>query len=102
MAINEEVKSVIENSAFISLVTLGADGAPHLIVAGKGKVIGDTVVFGIYKMEITQRNLTVNPNAWIAAATRIAGGPKGYRLAGKAAVKGNQLIFTPEKAESLI
>lgn len=57
MVISKEIKAVIEGSAFLSLVTLGADGTPHPIIAGKGEVIGDAVVFGIYKMETTQKNL---------------------------------------------
>jgi hypothetical protein len=101
MIINEEVKSVIEGSAFLSLVTLCPDGNPHPIIAGKGEVAGGTVVFGIYRMETTQKNLAANPNAWVLAATR-QGGPKGYRLAGTAAVKDKQLIFTPEKVDALI
>ncbi len=101
MIINEEVKSVITGSAFISLVTLSADGTPHPIVTGKGEVAGDTVVFGIYKMEATRNNLGANPNAWVVAATK-DGGPKGYRLTGTAAVKDKHLIFTPAKAEALI
>jgi len=102
MIINEEVKSIIESSAFLTLVTLGADGTPHPIVAGKGEVADDTVVFGIYKMETTQTNLAGNPNAWIVAAARIDGAPKGYRLTGTAKAKDKQLIFIPEKADALI
>lgn len=102
MVINSEVKSVIKNSAFLSLVTLGSDGTPHPIIAGKGEVVNDTIVFGIYKIEKTQKNLAVNPNAWVVAATTIDGNPKGYRLAGTAAAKDKQLIFTPSKAEALI
>jgi predicted pyridoxine 5'-phosphate oxidase superfamily flavin-nucleotide-binding protein len=101
MVINEEMKTVIEGSAFLTLVTLGPDGTPHPIVAGKGTVAGDTVVFGIYKMETTRKNLAVNPNAWVVGATK-DGGPKGYRLSGTAAVSGKQLIFTPVQAEVLI
>jgi uncharacterized protein len=101
MIINEGIKAVIEGSAFISLVTVGVDGAPHPIIAGKGTVDGDTILFGIYKMETTQQNLASNKNAWVLAATK-EGGPKGYRLTGTAEVKEKQLIFTPSKAEALI
>jgi predicted pyridoxine 5'-phosphate oxidase superfamily flavin-nucleotide-binding protein len=101
MVIHEEVKAVIEGSAFVSLVTMGRDNIPHPVVAGRGEVAGDTVVFGIYKMEKTQKNLAENKNAWIVAAT-MDGGPKGYRLCGTAEVRDKQLIFTPAAAEALI
>jgi hypothetical protein len=101
MVIDDDVKKVIEGSAFLSLVTLGEDGVPHPIIAGKGEVAGETVVFGIYKMEVTQKNLSRNSNAWIVGATK-TDGPRGYRLTGTAAVKDKHLIFTPRKAEKLI
>jgi hypothetical protein len=101
MVINDDVKKVIEGSAFLTLVTINADGTPHPIIAGKGQVINDTVVFGIYKMETTQKNLASNNNAWIVGATK-DGGPKGYRITGTAEAKDKQLIFTPTKVDALI
>ena len=101
MVINEEVKKVIEGSAFLSLVTLSIGGTPHPIIAGKGEVVNDKVVFGIYKMETTQKNLMSNKNAWIVGAT-MHGGPTGYRLTGTAEAKDKQLIFTPIKVDALI
>lgn len=101
MVINEDVKKVIEGSAFLSLVTLDADGTPHPIIAGKGEVVNDKVVFGIYKMETTQKNLISNKNAWIVGATK-DDGPKGYRLTGTAEARDKQLIFTPTKIDALI
>ena len=101
MVISKETKAVIEGSAFLSLITLSADGTPHPIIAGKGEVIDDTVVFGIYKMEITQKNLATNINAWVVGAT-MNDSPEGYRLTGTAAVKDKQLIFTPTKVDALI
>jgi hypothetical protein len=101
MIIDDDVKKVIESTAFLSLVTLDPDGIPHPIIAGKGEVSGDTVVFGIYKMEKTQKNLSKNSKAWLVGAT-MTGGPKGYRLSGSAVAKDKQLIFTPDKAEKLI
>lgn len=101
MVLNDDIKSVVKGSAFLSLVTINADGTPHPIVAGKGEVDGDNVVFGIYKMEATQKNLQANKNAWVIAAT-LDGGPKGFRLIGTALVKEKQLIFTATKAEALI
>jgi uncharacterized protein len=101
MTMNEDVKAVVEGSSFLSLVTMNSDGTPHPIVAGKGEVVGDTVVFGIYKMETTQKNLKANKNACVVAAT-MDGGPKGYRLTGTVEAKEKQLIFTPTKTEALI
>jgi hypothetical protein len=101
MVIDNEVKKIIEGSAFLSLVTIGADGLPHPIIAGKGEVSGENIVFGIYKMEVTQKNLLKNNKAWLVGAIR-ADSPKGYRLTGTAAAKDKQLIFTPVTAEKLI
>lgn len=101
MVINEEMKAVIEGSPFLSLVTLGPDGTPHPIVAGKGEVRDGAVVFGIYKMVTTQKNLATNKKAWVIAAIK-DGGPQGYRLKGTAEVDGKQLIFTPEIADPLL
>lgn len=101
MVIDEGIKSVIEGSAFLSLITLGGDGNPHPIVAGKGEVQGDSVVFGIYKMETTQKNLAANKSAWLIAAT-MENGPKGYRLSGTAEARDKQLIFTPFGVDALI
>jgi hypothetical protein len=100
MVIQDEVKAVIEGSEFLSLVTVSEDG-PHPIVAGKGEVVGDTIVFGIYKMETTQKNLAANKSAWVIAATK-KDGSKGYRLIGTAEAKDKQLIFTPTRAEALL
>ena len=101
MVINEDVKNVIEGSAFLTLVTVNADGSPHPIIAGKGQVVNDTVVFGIYKMEVTQKNLMSNKNAWVVGATKVEGA-KGYRLIGTAEAKDKQLIFTPTNVDALI
>jgi hypothetical protein len=104
MVINDDVKRVVEGSAFLSLVTVNSDGTPHPIIAGKGEVSGGDVVFGIYKMEATQKNISSDSRAWVVAAT-IDGGPtkaKGYRLAGTAKASGKQLIFTPERADPLL
>ncbi|HZK25654.1 MAG TPA: pyridoxamine 5'-phosphate oxidase family protein [Oscillospiraceae bacterium] len=101
MVINEEVKEVLEGSAFLTLVTVNVDGTPHPIIAGKGQVVNDTVVFGIYKMVITQKNLMSNKSAWVVGATK-AEGAKGYRLTGTAEAKDKQLIFTPTKIDVLL
>lgn len=101
MVLDDEVKQVFESSAFISLVTVDEAGQAHPIIAGKARVSGGTLVFGIYKMEVTQKNLRRSGTAWLVAATT-EGGPRGYRLTGSAAVCGKELIFTPEKTEKLI
>lgn len=101
MILDENVKAVVEAAQFLTLVTVGADGNPHPIIAGSGKVVGDTIVFGIYKMEATQQNLAANKNAWVLAAIR-GDEIKGYRLTGTAEAKDKELIFTPEKAESML
>ena len=99
--ISEEAKNVISKSAFITLVTINPDGSAHPIVAGKGEVQDDKIIFGIYKMEKTQQNLLNSPDAWAAAAVT-EGGPKGYRFAGTAAAEGKQLIFTVSSSEELL
>jgi hypothetical protein len=101
MAIDEKVKNVIAGTPFLSLVTINADGTPHPIITGKAEVVGDTVVFGIYKMETTQKNLKANKNAWVVAAT-MSDGPKGFRLTGTAEPGDKKVVFTPAKIETLI
>lgn len=101
MILNEEIKAVIEGSAFVLLITMNPDGTPHPIATGKGDVDGDHVVFGIYKMETTRKNLEKNQNAWVVAAVK-DGGPQGYRLTGMAEVTEKQVIFTATKAEALL
>ncbi|RNC63200.1 MAG: hypothetical protein AWM53_01586 [Candidatus Dichloromethanomonas elyunquensis] len=101
MVINESVKAVIGGSAFLTLVTVGADGGSHPVILGKGEIVGDTIAFGIYKLETTQKNLAANKSAWVVGCT-MDGGPKGYRLSGTAEAKDKQLIFTAVKADMLI
>jgi hypothetical protein len=100
MIISEDIKKVIENSAFITLVTQCEDGTSHPIIAGKGEVAGDTVLFDIYKMEVTQKNLASYPKAIIVAGSTAE--PIGYRLTGTAMPNGKKLVFCPEKSEKLI
>jgi hypothetical protein len=101
MQINDDMKKVLEGTAFLSLVTIAEDGTPHPIIAGKGQVVGDTVVFGIYKMEVTQKNLLSDKRAWVVGAT-LDGGPHGYRFSGTAQATEKELVFTPEAADILI
>jgi hypothetical protein len=105
MVINEAVKKVIEGSAFLVLVTVNPDGSPHPIIAGKGEVAGDDVIFGVYKMERTRRNIMTNNAAQLLGAT-LSGEPVGYRLKGTAAARegaaGSQLVFTASGADKLL
>jgi hypothetical protein len=64
--------------------------------------VDDAVVFSIYKMEVTQKNLAGNPRAWIVAAMKTEKGPRGFRLAGMAGAEGKKLVFTPTEAQMLI
>lgn len=101
MIITKEIESAIKATAFIPLVTMNADGTPHPIIAGRGEVSGDTIVFGIYKMEQTQKNLSANKSAWAMAAT-MDGKPVGYRLSGTAEADGKHLSFHVARVEQLI
>jgi predicted pyridoxine 5'-phosphate oxidase superfamily flavin-nucleotide-binding protein len=104
--IDEIVKKVIGESAFLVLVTVNPDGSPHPIVAGKGEVEGDNIVFGIYKMENTQRNILANDKAQVLGATVTEDRPLGFRLNGRAAARetaaGKQLVFTALAVDTLI
>jgi hypothetical protein len=101
MLISDEIKRVVAGSAFIALVTLNPDGTAHPIIAGKGEVADDQVIFGIYKMEKTQANLLRDKRAWLVGATK-DDGPKGFRLSGTAEAQGKKLIFTVSNAETLL
>jgi predicted pyridoxine 5'-phosphate oxidase superfamily flavin-nucleotide-binding protein len=104
--IDEIVKKVITESVFLVLVTVNPDGSPHPIVAGKGEVEGDGVVFGIYKMEQTQRNILKNNHVQVLGATVTEDRPLGFRLNGSAAVRQGadrkQLVFTAHTVDTLI
>ncbi len=101
MIITNEIKAVIEHSAFIAIGTVNEDNTAHPIVVGGGKVVDDTVVFGIYKMEITQENLSKRNSMWMLAAI-LGESPKGFRLTGTAKVNDKELVFSVEKAEAMI
>ena len=101
MIVTNEMKSVIEHSSFIALGTMNEDNTTHPIVVGGGKVVDDTIVFGIYKMEVTQQNLVKRNSMWVLAATLDAS-PKGFRFSGTAKANGKELVFSVEKAETMI
>jgi hypothetical protein len=105
MIITDDVKKVIEKSAFLSIVTIGPAGNPHPIIVGKGKVSDDRIVFGIYKMEQTRENLKTNKNVYVLGAVPPESEgkmPTGYRLTGTAEAKDKQLFFTASRVDALI
>ena len=103
MVLTEEIKDVASKAPFIPLVTVSAQGEPHLIVVGKVAEIreGDVLGFGIYKMEVTQQNIKNNGKMQVLIAT-MEGGPKGFRLEGTASIAEKLVLFKAEKAESLL
>ena len=103
MVLNEEIKDVISKAPFIPLVTVSAQGEPHLIVVGKVAETreGDVLCFGIHKMEVTQQNIKNNGKMQVLIAT-MEGGPKGFRLEGTASIVGKLVLFKAEKAEALL
>lgn len=103
MNIPNEIQELIPQAPFVPLVTATQEGEPHLIVVGKVKEVRaeDTLVFGIYKMENTQRNLQ-QTGKMQAVICSLKGGPKGYRLSGTAAAEGKEVLFKVEAIESLL
>jgi len=101
--VTKEIKELISQAPTVSIVTVSNEGEPHLIIVGKvAEVQGDdTLVFGIYKMEVTQQNIRDNGKMQVAIATK-DGGSKGYRLSGKASIEGEQVLFKVGKAELLL
>ncbi|KNZ43464.1 pyridoxamine 5'-phosphate oxidase family protein [Acetobacterium bakii] len=102
MVINEEMKNVIDNSAFLTIVTMCPDGTPHPIIVGGGTVDGDNITVGVYAMKVTQENLKNNDCTMMLAAQMIEGAPKGCRFTGTAKVENGKFVFTATKAEALI
>lgn len=102
MIINEEMKSVVKNSAFLTIVTIGLDGLPHPIIVGRGAVENDTITVGVYAMKVTQENLKKNDWAMMLAAQTMEGGAQGCRVTGNAKIVDDQFIFTATKAETLL
>lgn len=103
MVITKEIQELIPQAPIIPIVTVSSQGEPHLIVVGQVKEVreGDILVFSIYKMHTTQQNIKDTGKMQIVIATR-EGGPKGYRLIGKAYVEGQQVLFRAERAEPLL
>lgn len=103
MVITAEIKALAEQVVFVPITTVSEEGKPHLIVVGQVKEVrdGDILVFGVYKMEITQQNIAANGIMQVVLATK-SDGPKGFRLSGKACIEGKEVLFKAEKAESLL
>lgn len=103
MIIDQKMKELIEAAPMVPIATVSASGEPHLIVVGKVKEVreNDILAFGIYKMEKTQRNIKANGLMQVVIATR-EGGPKGYRLTGKASLDGSLVLFKAELSEKLL
>jgi predicted pyridoxine 5'-phosphate oxidase superfamily flavin-nucleotide-binding protein len=103
VVLTEEIKDVVSKAPFVPLVTVSAQGEPHLIVVGKVAEIreGDVLCFGIYKMEVTQQNIKSNGKMQVLIAT-MEGGPKGFRLEGTASIEDKLVLFKAEKAETLL
>lgn len=103
MVITDTIKKMVEEAPFVPIVTVSAQGEPHLIVVGKVKEIrdDDVLAFGIYKMEKTQQNITATGKAQVAIVSK-TDGPKGYRLLGSACIEEKEVLFKAEKAEALL
>ena len=103
MIMTEEIKEVISKAPFIPITTVSTSGEPHTIVVGKEVEVrdGDILRFGIYKMEVTQQNIKDNGKMQVVIAT-MEGGPKGFRLEGKACIEEKLILFKAEKAEELL
>ncbi len=98
--LTSEIKGVIEQTAFVPITTLTAQGKPHLIVAGKVKEIREdnTLVFGVYKMVQTRQNLADNGIMQVA----VVSGKKGYRFSGKGCAVGDEVLFAVDSIETLL
>lgn len=103
MVITKEIKEVITKTPFVPIVTVSSQGEPHLIVVGKVLEVReeDVLVFGIYKMAQTQKNIMETGKMQVIIATT-QDGPKGCRLTGQACIEGKQVMFKAEKAEALL
>jgi len=103
MVITEGIKEIISKAPFIPITTVSSKGEPHMIVVGKVAEIrdGDILGFGIYKMEVTQQNIKENGKMQVVIAT-MEGGPKGFRLEGKACIEEKMVLFKAEKVEELL
>jgi len=95
-----EMKDVILASPFIALASVSESGQPHLIVVGKVKAIKDDnyLVFGVYKMDVTRKNLSQTDSLQVVAVS----GKVGYRFTGNATVQGDELVFSIQQVDTLL
>lgn len=103
MVLTDEIKSFSKEVPFVPISTTSKDGKPHLIVVGKVKEIrdDDILVFGVYKMEKTQQNISDNGLMQVVLADT-SEAPKGYRLCGKACIEDKDVLFKVESVEGLL
>lgn len=103
MVIVDDIKEIISKAPFIPITTVSTYGEPHMIVVGKVAEVrdGDILAFGIYKMTVTQQNIKDNAKMQVIISTT-EGGPKGFRLEGKAFIEDKLVLFKAEKAEKLL
>lgn len=94
------MKDVILASQYIALASVSESGQPHLIVVGKVKAIKDDshLVFGVYKMEITRKNLSQTSFLQVVAVS----GKVGYRFTGKAIVHDSEVVFAIHQVDMLL
>jgi uncharacterized protein len=100
VTISSEMKEVILASPFIALASVSETGRPHLIVVGKVKEIKDDshLVFGVYKMDVTRKNLSQTGNLQVVAVS----GKEGYRFTGKATAQDSELLFAIHQVDTLL
>lgn len=100
ITITTEMKNVLLASSFIALASVSEEGKPHLIVVGKVKEIKDDshLVFGVYKMDVTRKNLSQTGFLQVVAVS----GKIGYRFSGNAIVQGEELIFSIQQVDTLL
>ena len=101
MKLTEEMITIINKAPYLTLVTVSKEGIAHPVIVGGKEVSEDAVHIGIYKLSITQENLSNSSKAWLAVAT-VENGPKGFRFEGTASVCDKKIVFTPDTAEPMI
>ena len=101
MKFTNEMIEVIQKAPYLTLVTVTENGTVHPVIVGGKEQKGDTIHIGIYKLDVTKKNLSFNPKAWIVVAT-VENGPKGFRFYGTAVIKDKELVFTPDAVETMI
>jgi predicted pyridoxine 5'-phosphate oxidase superfamily flavin-nucleotide-binding protein len=103
MVITEEIKKLVAQAPLVPIVTVSSQGEPHLIVVGKVQEIreDDVLAFGIYKMHTTRKNIEDTGKMQVVIAS-LEGGPRGFRLTGKACLEEPLVLFKAETAAALL